>query len=136
MPRLSNWFIRLSFLYLFIGFTLGALLLTNKGRAIDPRLWQLLQAHIELLLLGWITQLGAGVAFWILPRFKEEPKRGNVALAWSAFWLLNAGIWFVVFGAYILQAGAWLVLVGRLAEGLAVLLFLVYAWPRVRPSGA
>src|SRR3989304_5975518 len=92
MPRLSTWMIRASLLYLFTGFTFGALLLFHKGIPISARLWSLLPAHIDFLLSGWIVQLVMGMAFWILPRFSREPRRGNVRLAWLAFGLLNAGV--------------------------------------------
>ena len=77
MPRLSQWYVKLSFGYLLAGFTVGALLLANKGQPLHPALWSLLPAHIEWLLLGWVAQLTLGVAFWILPRFWKEPRRGN-----------------------------------------------------------
>ena len=51
MPRLSQWYVKLSFGYLLAGFTVGALLLANKGRPIHPALWGLLPAHIECCLL-------------------------------------------------------------------------------------
>ena len=69
MPRLSIWYIRASLLYLVLGFTLGGLLLFNKGIPLDPRIWILLPAHIESVLFGWTVQLVMGMAFWILPDF-------------------------------------------------------------------
>ena len=87
MPRLSQWYVKLSFGYLLAGFTVGALLLANKGRPLHPALWSLLPAHIEWLLLGWVAQLTLGVAFWILPRFWKEPRRGNTTGAYVALLL-------------------------------------------------
>ena len=46
MPRLSVWFIRSALLYLLLGFTLGGLMLWNKGLPIHPVLWRLLPAHM------------------------------------------------------------------------------------------
>ena len=69
MPRLSQWYIRSAFIYLFLGFTIGALLLANKGIPLHPALWGWLPIHIEFLLIGWLLQLILGMAFWILPRF-------------------------------------------------------------------
>ena len=62
MPRLSVWMIRTALVHLLVGFTLGALLLANKGVPIHPMVWRLLPIHIELLLLGWTLQLALGVA--------------------------------------------------------------------------
>ena len=36
MPLLSIWLIRVALLYLLLGFTLGGLLLWNKGQTIHP----------------------------------------------------------------------------------------------------
>ena len=135
MPRFSVWSIRAALLYLAAGFTLGALLLANKGIPFYPRLWSLLPAHIEFLLLGWIVQLVIGMAFWILPRFRQAPKRGNENLAWLSLGLLNLGIWLA--GAVpVFWSAAWLPIAGRAAEVFAALVFCLYAWPRVKPPGA
>lgn len=130
MPRLSVWLIRTALLYLLLGFTLGGLLLWNKGLPIHPALWQLLPAHIEFLLLGWTVQLVMGVAYWILPRFYT--KRPKTGLAWLSFGLLNLGIWFVVVGGRSGLANS-LLLIGRLMEVTAMVAFAIHAWLRVKP---
>lgn len=131
MPRLSVWFIRSSLAYLVLGFTFGGLMLFNKGAPLHPSLWSLLPAHIEFVLFGWTVQLVLGMAFWILPRFPKPPVRGNEKLAWTAFILINAGIWLLALASFGL-AGEWLTLSGRLAEAAGILGFAIHAWPRVR----
>lgn len=130
MPRLSAWFTRAACIYLLLGFTVGGLLLWNKGLPIHPALWRLLPAHIEFLLLGWTVQLVMGVAYWILPRFRT--KRPLTGLVWLSFGLLNGGIWLMVGGS--LMGSAAVQLVGRLGEVAAVLSFAVHAWVRVKPT--
>lgn len=130
MPRLSQWLIRFAFIYLVLGFTLGALLLANKGLLFYPAIWNWLPVHIEFLLMGWIVQLTMGVAFWILPRFWQEPRRPNELFAQMAFVLLNVGIWLIV-GATLFGRGANWLLSGRVAQLLAVFLFALHAWRRV-----
>lgn len=132
MPRLSCWFVRAALAYLALGFTFGGLLLFNKGVELHPALWRLLPVHVEFVLLGWTVQLAMGVAFWILPRFPQGPERGNESPAWMAFGLLNAGVWLAGVGAA-LGAPEWVPLLGRAAEGVAAVAFVVHAWPRVRP---
>ena len=134
MPRLSCWFIRAALIYLAVGFTLGALLLAHKGLGFSPLMWRLLPFHMEMLLLGWFMQLAMGVAFWILPRFVHSAPRGNEKLSWFAFVLVNLGIGCVLAEATFLVQG--LALAGRVAELGGVLLFVLGAWGRVRPTGA
>ena len=132
MPRLSVWFIRAALVYLLAGFTLGALMLTNKGVSLSPLFWRLLPTHIEVLLLGWIVQLAMGVAFWILPRFRTA--RGDVRPAWVAFVLLNGGLLLAGLSAT-LGLPSWVAVAGRLAEVAAVAAFAWHAWPRIKAIG-
>jgi heme/copper-type cytochrome/quinol oxidase subunit 1 len=133
MPRLSSWFVRASLVYLALGFTLGALLLTNKGLDFSPWLWKLLPIHIEILIMGWFVQLAVGVAFWILPRLSGASPRGNERLVWLAFWLINIGIGVVVLEA--LTSLPWLLLIGRLVEFGGVIAFVIGLWKRVKAFG-
>lgn len=130
MPRLSQWYVRASFVYLLLGFTFGALLLAHKGQPLHPALWGWLPAHIEWLLTGWVAQLILGVAFWIAPRFWTTPRRGNTTGAYVAFFLLNAGIWLVAMGP-VLEWGPLVALAGRLLEVAAVGAFATAIWPRI-----
>lgn len=130
MPRLSQWYVKMSFGYLLLGFTVGALLLANKGRPLHPALWSLLPAHIEWLLIGWVAQFTLGVAFWILPRFWQEPRRGNATGAVIAIVLLNAGIVLVSL-AGLLGLPVWATAAGRVLEIAAAAAFAHAAWPRI-----
>jgi hypothetical protein len=132
MPRLSRWYVRTAFAYLILGFTFGALMLANKGVPLHPALWRLLPAHIELLLIGWVLQFALGVAFWMMPRFWHGPPRGSIAGARVAFFLLNLGIWLVIFGI-VLGAPAVIVTLGRLLELGAVVAYVSHIWPRIVP---
>lgn len=133
MPRLSRWFIRASLIHLTAGFTLGGLLLIQKVTTVHPLLWRLMPAHGELLLIGWILQLTMGVAYWILPRFSRPPVRGNAVAAYSAFFLLNAGVVLSALGPA-LARWAVLGLAGRGGTALAALAFAFNAWPRVKAT--
>ena len=90
MPRFSIWTIRAALLYLATGFTLGALLLWNKGVTISPQIWRLLSTHIEFLIFGWTLQLVMGVAFWILPGFADHL---NVGMNRSHGWRPVCSTW-------------------------------------------
>ena len=130
MPRLSQWYIRSAFIYLFLGFTIGALLLANKGIPLHPALWGWLPIHIEFLLIGWLLQLILGMAFWILPRFWQAPRRGRVTGAYAAFILLNAGI-LMSMGARLFTGSGWWLVLGRLFELAAILAIAHASWSRI-----
>ncbi len=131
MPRLSVWFVRASLIYLLLGFFFGALLLAQKGIPFYTPVWYLFPLHMEFLLVGWLIQLAMGVAFWMIPRFSSGSRRGPVGLVWFSFVLINAGIligilqfWFPV-----------VVLIGRIAEVVAGILFVIGSWRRIKPHG-
>ncbi len=134
MTRLSVWTVRTALLYLGLGFLLGALMLLQKGLPLDPGLLRLLPLHVEFVLLGWTLQLAMGIAFWILPRFSQEPRYGSLRLGWSAYLLLNVGVLCAGTGQWLGISPA-VFLLGRLAELLACLCFVLHAWPRVKPTG-
>jgi heme/copper-type cytochrome/quinol oxidase subunit 1 len=134
VPRLSVWLIRTALLNLGVGFTLGALILFQKGVPYDGAVWGLLPMHIEFLLIGWTMQLAMGMGFWILPRFIRGAGRGDERLVWLAYLSLNAGVLSVGIGEW-LGAPAVILLLGRSAELFSALLFALHAWPRVKPHG-
>ncbi|MCC7358446.1 MAG: hypothetical protein IT317_03160 [Anaerolineales bacterium] len=138
MPRLSVWFVRTGLLYLAAGFTVGGLLLFNKGLPLHPLMWRLLPAHIELLLLGWTLNLALGVAYWILPRYKTGPPRGSETPVWLAYGLLNGGVAAICLAPWLglSEAGqAGLITLGKVAETLAAAAFAGHILPRIKPHG-
>ncbi|HTH63549.1 MAG TPA: hypothetical protein VL563_02615 [Gemmatimonadales bacterium] len=134
MPLVSVWFVRVALLHLGAGFTLGALMLANKGSGFAPYLWRWLPVHFELLLIGWFVQLVMGVAYWIFPRFgMTRAARGREELAWLALAFLNCGIGLVCIG--LLGEHPSLVIGGRLGEVLAAAMMVMNVWSRTRASG-
>ncbi len=132
MPRLSFWSVRLSVVYLQVGFTLGALMLANKGLPLAPWIWRLLPIHITFLVFGFIAQLVMGVEFWILPRFAGG-SRGSVTVGWLAILCLNLGIWMAALQAWFGLARE-VLLAGRVLLGVAGVLFVANIWKRVKPT--
>lgn len=43
-------------------------------------------------MVGWVTQMIIGVAFWMFPKYTRERPRGSEALAWITYVLLNVGL--------------------------------------------
>ena len=139
MPRLSCWFLRAALLHLAVGAVLGGLILSAKGMPVFLGwAWQLLAAHIQLMLGGWLIQLALGMAYWMLPRLNSAGARGRPTAAWLSFGALNGG---VISAALALAlrpfvGAAWLdgvLIVAGLMQLLALMAFVWHAWPRLQP---
>ena len=136
MPRLSVWMIRAALIHLVAGFALGALLLASRATALAPDITAHVRPlHVELLLLGWLVNLGFGVGYWILPGRADGSGRGADVQVGAAFALLNAGVLLAGFGQALAAPGV-APLAGRVSEAVAAALFAAHAWRRVRPYGA
>ncbi len=135
MPTLSRYFIRSALLCLGIGFTIGGLILSAKGGAVDPTIWVWLPMHISLLLTGWLVQLSLGVAYWILPRIALAD-RGRQRWAWGSFAVFQIGLMLVAASAlaYWVPSTTVLLAPGVIVQAVAIVLFAVHAWPRIRPA--
>ena len=132
MPRLSSWMIKVSYLYLFIGATIGALLLVNKATGDIQWIWVTLPVHIECMIIGFIMNLVLGTAYWIFPRYFTKPNRGHPVPAWLGFGLVNLGLLIAVIFRFI-PGMQFLVGTGRVAEVAGIILFVSSLWFRVYP---
>lgn len=131
MPQLGRLFIRTSLIYLFLGFTFGALILANKGIPFAPWLWALLPAHIEFVIIGWLTQLALGVSFWILPRFASSSPRGDEHWSWVAFILINLGILTYSLAQFVVLSR--FQPLARALQTLGLMAFVLGNWQRIYP---
>ena len=139
MPRLSCWFVRATLLHLAAGVVLGGLILGAKGLPTALAwAWLLLPAHIQIMVGGWLIQLALGMAYWILPRVDTAGTRGWPGWAWASFVALNAGVTLaaVLLVVRSLHPARWvdlLLLPAAALQALALLAFVLHAWPRVAP---
>lgn len=134
MPTLTRWYVRAGMAYLIAALVLGiALQLPAAGKIrVLAVLWP---TYIHVLVVGWLTQLIFGVAFWMFPKHSQARPRGSERLGWAGFALLNGGLllrviaepWRALGG----PAGALLV-VSAGAQLLAGWAFVVNTWPRTR----
>lgn len=137
MPRISQAFVRASSGWLAAGFTFGATTLVVKASGAPSPLWALRETHIHALLVGWLIQFAAGIAYAIFPRLAAPPGRGDPRLAWLSLAALNlgaaAGTTYPVLAALGLAgpAGGF-----KIASGLldlaALALFATVMWRRIR----
>jgi hypothetical protein len=86
MPIQTRLFVRFALGYLFLGLAAGV------AMAVDPGLRFLWPTYLHVIVVGWLTQLIFGVAFWLFPRASRDRKRGREGFIWATLVLLNAGL--------------------------------------------
>lgn len=130
MPTLTRWFIRTALAYLLASLIAGILQLTSGSWG--SLLWP---TYLHLLVLGWLTQLIFGVAYWMFPRLPSAAARGSERLGWVSYWLLNAGLLLRVVGEPARALGArtdWLLVAAAFLQLAAGWVFVANTWPRVK----
>ena len=88
MIPLSRALIRAALAWLVAGLALRALspwLDGSVAQALEP-------VARHALVLGWITQLAIGVAWWMFPRPRGAPATVDAPLGWTCLVLLNTGL--------------------------------------------
>ncbi|MBX3047366.1 MAG: hypothetical protein KF698_10250 [Anaerolineales bacterium] len=135
MPLVTRAFIKASLLYLVLALGLGVFQAAQSwlGLALPG----LSAVYFHLFLVGWVTQMIMGVGHWFFPKYSQQLPRGNEALAWACFWLLNIGLVLRAIVEPALSAQAAPLLSGLLVasavmQWLAGLLFVYNAWPRIK----
>jgi hypothetical protein len=140
MPPLARAYVKASFVYFIAAFVLGALMMLDQWVSFGSWLRAVYLSQLHLLVVGWITQLAIGVAYWMFPRFLKEQNplpRGSDRLAWAVLACLNAGLLlrFAFEPFYLMAAQPWLAAVLALSgvlQALAALGFGWLIWGRIR----
>ena len=137
MPLLTRWFIRTSFVYLGLALAIGILLAGQSLWSTSIPVNVLFPGYIHLLTVGWLTLLIFGVAYWMFPKYSQIQPRGNYALNWAAFILLNLGLVMRLVGEplNILRRNAlwgWLLVFSALLQWLGGMAFILNLCKRVR----
>jgi hypothetical protein len=130
MPPLSRWYIKLAIVYFVAALLVGLLQAVLDIPYVAP-------AYVHMLVVGWITQMIFGVAYWMFPKYSRELPRGDNAIAIATFVLLNVGLALrvIVEPLRAWHAGAapgWLLAVAGGAQLLAGVGFAISTWPRVK----
>lgn len=88
MIPLSRALIRAALAWLIAGLALRAF----SPWLADPSARALEAVARHALVLGWITQLAIGVAWWMFPRPRGSAATVDAPLGWTCLVLLNAGL--------------------------------------------
>lgn len=137
MPPLTRWFVKTALVYLVAALLGGAVLASGAFVSLPAAVAAAAPAQIHLFVVGWLTQLIFGIAYWMFPSHSRELPRGRNDIAIAVYVLLNVGLllravvepWQTVDPRPILGA---LLVVSAVAQWLAGVGFVVHAWPRVR----
>ena len=127
MPRLVRFLIRGALACLVAALLLGVVRALLPGETWLAGAWPV---YLHLLVLGWLSQLVTGVAYWMFPRVE----RGAAATdwrGWAVFFLLNAGLMIRIVTEPTAMRGPWLPM-AALLQFLAMAIFAWSIWPRVR----
>lgn len=134
MPPLTRWFVKAALVYFVAALCLGILLQAGPMREL-PLLRVAWPTYVHILVVGWLTQLIFGVAYWLFPRYSAELPRGSRQLGWASFVLLNAGLVLRIIGEPMAALGrnvSGLLVVSAVAQLLAGLAFVANTWPRIK----
>jgi hypothetical protein len=129
VPLLSRWFIRTGLVYLLVSLTVGlAQALIPSGMTIA---WP---TYLHLLVLGWLTQLIFGVAYWMFPRYQSRWGPWFERMGWICYGCLNSGLLLRVMAEPGPESSwqAQLFVMSALLQLIAGWVFVVITWPRVR----
>lgn len=140
MPPLARAFVKAAFLHFLAAFLLGALMMLDPWLGLGRWLRAVYLSQLHLLVVGWITQLAIGVAYWIFPRLRREEAsqpRGSDALGWAVLLCLNAGLLlrFLFEPFSLMRPLPWLAAIVGLSgvlQALAAMGFGWLIWGRVR----
>lgn len=137
MPRLTRWYIKTALAYLATALLLAFLLALPTTIPLPTHIRVMTPAYFHLFLVGWVTQMIFGVIYWMFPIITRARPRGNEAVGWASFILLNVGLILRVVGEPLVSLRpegwfGWLLALSALLQWLAGLLFVLLAWPRIK----
>ncbi len=130
MPTITRYFIKAAMIYFVIGLLMGFLISARTLLNLPVSILILNPTYLHLLVVGWITQLIFGVAYWMFPKYSKEKPRGDERLGWGIFILLNSGLLLRVVGEP-LNIG-WLLPIAAVLQFIAIWMFIIAVWPRVK----
>jgi heme/copper-type cytochrome/quinol oxidase subunit 1 len=137
MPPLTRLFIKTALVWFVTALGFALLLVLQYAVTMPTFVGAFGPIYFHLFMVGWVTQLIFGVAYWMFPKFNREQPRGHEGLAWVVYWLLNVGLALRLLGEplTVLQPGAgwrYLLPVSAVFQWTAGIVFVTNTWPRVR----
>lgn len=137
MPVVTRVFVRTGLLYLVFALLTGLLLAEQSTLPLPHWIAMLTPVYFHLFLVGWVTQLIIGVAYWMFPKGSRERPRGSDRLAWGAYLALNGGLLLrvvaePVHGINPTPLWGWAIVLAALLQWFGGLAFVLNTWSRVK----
>ncbi|NJN19121.1 MAG: hypothetical protein HC822_24135 [Oscillochloris sp.] len=130
-------FIKTALAQLLLAVLVGAYLLVDSGLRLNTYPAGLLPVYYHLLMVGWVTQLIAGVALWMFPPLSRERPRGDERLGWFVYATLNSGLLLRAIAEPVQYVNptawsSWGLALAALLQVLAIWALVFTLWPRVK----
>jgi hypothetical protein len=143
MPATTRAYVKTSIACLALGALLGAIMMIGRWLPLGAVSDYLRTPHVHLLIVGWLTQLILGVAWWLFPPLagaaarRGQARRGSEPLFWATYGLLNAAVLLRALAdpLYTLTGGPlfrFLIALSALCLAATAVTFVINLWPRVR----
>ena len=137
MPLLTQWFIKSALVYLTVSLVVGVALTAQRAVRLPALVEALMPVYFHLFMVGWVTQMIFGVAYWMFPRISKENPRGWDGLAVVTYVVLNVGLIARAVVEPILAlrpAPVWAVtlILSAVLQWIGALVFAANTWRRVR----
>lgn len=137
MPLVARAYIKAGLVHFAVALVFGVLVAAQPLLQWSPAVAALRPVFLHLLIVGWVTQLIIGVAYWMFPKQSKEQPRGSTRLGWTVFALLNGGLILRAVGEplFMLQVGTFagiLLAVSAVLQVTAGWLFIANTWGRVK----
>jgi hypothetical protein len=137
MPLLTRLFIKSALVFFLLGLVLGALLAAGPLFGFSSSLEGLFPVMLHVLVVGWLTQLIFGVAYWMFPKASMQRPRGSETAAWITYITLNLGILLRIAGESLAAQNPaavwdWVLLVSALLQWVGGTAFVTNTWNRVK----
>jgi cbb3-type cytochrome oxidase subunit 1 len=137
VPPLTRWFIKSALVYLVVSLLIGVALAAQGAIALPAAVSALMPVYFHLFMVGWVTQIIFGVAYWMFPRVSNDDARGSERLALVTYVTLNLGLIARAIVEPMLAlrpAPAWtaLLIVSAVLQWLGALAFAANTWRRAK----
>lgn len=136
MPPLTRWLIKTALVYLILSLIAGVVLAARLIWSLPLPAAGLDSVYLHLFMVGWVTQLIFGVAYWMFPTYSREAPRRSPRLGRVVYVLLNGGLALRAVGELGRSTQgdvwSWLLVLSAVLLWLAAAGFVANTWGRIK----